>query len=82
MTKQPKEQKVNPFTDEFIDLQGKLDKAYKQLKKDVENKSDMKKIQKDYNEFVLLLGEINFVTKECWRIQNKVKGAESYILKK
>ena len=82
MAKESKPRKNNPFIENYVDLQNKMDKAYKQLKKDINSKEDFKKIQKDYNEFVLLLGEINFLTKEAWRVQNKVKGSETYTLKK
>ncbi len=64
---------AKPYVKMWQMLEKKLDNAFVQLKKDIYKNKGLKTIQKDKNEIVLLLGECNYLTREClhWSRQQK-----------
>ena len=55
----------------FKELQGRVDKAWTKLRSDVKKKASAQVILKDRNELLLLLGECNYMAKECMRVSRK-----------
>ncbi|OGN63504.1 MAG: hypothetical protein A3E80_01920 [Chlamydiae bacterium RIFCSPHIGHO2_12_FULL_49_9] len=55
----------------FRTLQKRVDKAWGKLRSDVKKKASAQVILKDRNELLLLLGECNYMAKECMRVSRK-----------
>jgi hypothetical protein len=52
----------------FRELKAKADKAYKRLQSSMKKKSDPATLLRHRNELLLLLGEANYMAKECARL--------------
>ena len=52
----------------YKDLQKRVDKAWLKLKSDVKKKAAPQVLIRDKNHLLLLLGECNYMTRECMRI--------------
>lgn len=57
----------------YKDLQKKVEKAWTKLKADVKKKAKPQILIKDKTELLLLLGECNYMARECMRIARKDK---------
>jgi hypothetical protein len=57
----------------YKELQKQVDKAWTQLKEDVKRKAKAQTIVRDKNELLLLLGECNYMARECMRLSAKKK---------
>lgn len=56
---------ARPYVKMWQKLEKELKHAMIQLKSDLHKNKSVKTIQKDKNELVLLLGECNYLTREC-----------------
>jgi len=54
-----------PYVKMWHKMEKRLDKAFKKLKNDVAKSKNIKVIQKDKNDLLLLLGECNYLSREC-----------------
>jgi len=63
--------KKNPYQKVLIDMEKKLSESFKSLSEDMQKSSDIKIIQKDVHELMMLLGEANYLAKECKRIKKE-----------
>jgi hypothetical protein len=61
------------YWDIYKDLQKRVDKAWLKLKSDVKKKAKPQVLLKDKTELLLLLGECNYMARECMRIARKGK---------
>ena len=57
----------------YRSLQSKVDKAYEKLKSDVKKKAAPKILIRDKNQLLLLLGECNYMARECVRMSSSGK---------
>ncbi|MDE3045438.1 MAG: hypothetical protein KGJ02_02180 [Verrucomicrobiota bacterium] len=55
----------------FKNLRQRVDKAWTKLKTDVKRKANPQTILRDRNELLLLLGECNYMSRECARLATK-----------
>src|SRR5437868_5994983 len=55
----------------YKELQKQVDKAWTQLKEDVKKKAKPQVLVRDKNELLLLLGECNYMARECMRLSAK-----------
>ncbi|KPK33559.1 MAG: hypothetical protein AMS24_00775 [Chlamydiae bacterium SM23_39] len=67
-----KEIKTIPYQKALINMEKKLSKSFKNLSRDMLKSSEIKIIQKDVHELMILLGEANYLAKECKKIK-KIK---------
>ena len=66
----------NPYWKTFESMQNELKKANDVLKKDLKRKNiNWKKVQKDSNKLMLLLGECNYIAQECKHCKKKGRWA-------
>ena len=54
-------------------LQKKIDVAWAKMKKDVKNKASVSVLTRDKNQLLLLLGECNYMARECKKCAKKTK---------
>jgi len=54
----------------YFEIERKIDKTWKKLRNDVKNRS-LKAIKKGRRDLLLLLGECNYMAKECTRCLTK-----------
>ena len=54
----------------YVNIERKIDKTWKKLRTDVKNRS-LKAIKKGRRDLLLLLGECNYMAKECARCLTK-----------
>lgn len=57
----------------YRNLQKRVDAAWAKLKRDINKKASPKVLIKGKNELLLLLGECNYMARECTRIMSKSK---------
>lgn len=57
----------------FKTLQRRVDQAWSKLKSDVKRKAAPKVILRDRNQLLLLLGECNYMSRECKRLSTRNK---------
>jgi len=57
----------------FRELQSKADKAWKRFHSSVKKKAGFATISRDRNQLLLLLGECNYMAKECARLAKMKK---------
>lgn len=55
----------------YKELQAQVDKAWARLQADVKKKAKPQVLVKDKNELLLLLGECNYMARECMRLAGK-----------
>ncbi len=55
----------------YKELQAKVDRAWDRLQSDVKRKANPHALQQDKNELLLLLGECNYMARECMRMSKK-----------
>jgi hypothetical protein len=53
-------------------MQKKLDQSYNRLKKDFARKANLNTLRKDSHELMMLLGEANFLEKECKKLRKAI----------
>jgi len=63
--------KINPYQKVLNDMEKKISISYKKLSKNMFKNAPLKTLQKDINELMLLLGEANYLAKECKQIKRK-----------
>lgn len=73
MQKSMKTNPLNPYAREFLHLQNEIKKAYKQLEKGFSKHESLAKLQKANNQLLLLLGECNYIARECYRFTTQEK---------
>lgn len=61
----------------FKALQRKVDQAWNKLRLNVKKKAPASAIAKDRNRLLLLLGECNYMARECARAANRAKRKSS-----
>ena len=79
-----------PYVKMWNKMEKRLDKAFRKLKSDVSKSKNIKIIQKDKNELLLLLGECNYLSRECAQLgklerktlKMKKKGAKKAKIKR
>ena len=57
----------------YRELQKRVDKAWTKLKADVKKKARPQILIRDKNHLLLLLGECNYMARECMRMASKAK---------
>lgn len=57
----------------YQDLQMQIERAWDQLRMDVERNANPHDLIRDKNELLLLLGECNYMASECMKVSNKKK---------
>ena len=57
----------------YRDLQKKVDHAWTKLRSDVARKAKPQILIKDKNHLLLLLGECNYMARECMRLSKKTR---------
>lgn len=57
----------------YKDLQKRVDQAWAQLKNNVKKKASPQVLLRDRNHLLLLLGECNYMARECMRLAAKKK---------
>jgi hypothetical protein len=57
----------------YKELQAKADKAWEKFRTDVRKKAKDDVLVKDRNELLLLLGECDYMVRECMRCSNQAK---------
>ncbi len=57
----------------YEDLQKRADRAWEKLQNDVHQSANSDVIVRDNNELLLLLGECNYMARECMRLASKQK---------
>jgi hypothetical protein len=57
----------------YRELQQQVDKAWNRLKADVKKKASPQILVRDKNALLLLLGECNYMARECMRLSDKKK---------
>ena len=57
----------------YRELQARVDKAWKKLRSDVHKKAGPQILIRDKNHLLLLLGECNYMARECMRFASKGK---------
>ena len=62
-----------PYVKMWMNMEKRLDKAFKKLKSDVSKSKNIKIIQKDKNDLLLLLGECNYLSRECAQLSGLEK---------
>ena len=60
-----KRRKRSPYQNPLEDVAYRIKNSYKKLEKNVYKKVPLKIIKKDSDDLMLLLGELNFLAKEC-----------------
>jgi hypothetical protein len=55
----------------YRELQKKVDKAWSKLKSNVNRKAKPQVLIRDKNQLLLLLGECNYMARECTRLESK-----------
>jgi len=55
----------------FRDLQNKADQAWEKLRANVQRRAPPEILTRDRNHLLLLLGECNYMAKECMRMTNR-----------
>lgn len=61
----------NPYKRQLGLMEKKLDKTYTKLNKHLQQNARFEIIEKDNKDLLLLLGECNFIARECQRINNE-----------
>ena len=63
---------ATPYAKELFAMEKKLAKSFQKLKTDMKSKNpNLKKIIGDYNELMLLMGEANYIARECYRFRKQ-----------
>lgn len=57
--------KVNPYTKVFAQMERKLAKCYNKMREHMIKHASLETLKKDTHELMLLLGETNYLAKEC-----------------
>lgn len=57
----------------YRELQGRAEKAWKKFRTDVQRNASKKILLQDHNHLLLLLGECNYMARECTRLAEKNK---------
>lgn len=57
----------------FRDLQARAEKAWEKFHDDVKRNAPSEVLIKDRNQLLLMLGECNYMARECMRISNQAK---------
>ena len=68
-----KKSKLDPYQKMLKDMEKKLSSSYKKLSSNMLKNAPLKTLQKDAHELMLLLGETNYLAKECKRMKKKKK---------
>jgi len=68
-----RKQSINPYQKVLGEMEKKLNKSFQKMSKNMLKKTPLKTMQKDMHELMLLLGETNYLAKECTRIKKKTK---------
>jgi hypothetical protein len=63
----------NPYVPLLHKMEHKLSKYIQALSKDLCKSKNYKVIEKDNNQILLLLGECNYIAKECERFEKQTK---------
>jgi hypothetical protein len=67
-----KEQKrAFPYQKALFNMEKKLSKSFSKLSKDMRKNANLKILNNDTNELMMLLGETQYLTKECKRMRKK-----------
>ena len=61
----------NPYRRQLEAMEKKLDKTYNKLNKHLKKNASFEIIEKDNRELLLLLGECNFIARECQRFKTE-----------
>lgn len=64
--------KINPYLKVFAQMERKLEKAYKKMREHMLKNASLEILQKDTHELMLLLGETNYLAKECKKFESKI----------
>ena len=65
--------KKNPFQKKLFDIEKRITKSYKNLSSHILKNSPYKTLKKESQELMMMLGEANYLAKECKRIKSKKK---------
>ncbi|MBN1914705.1 MAG: hypothetical protein JW769_02315, partial [Parachlamydiales bacterium] len=65
---------INPYHKKYQEMNDKLHQMYQKLDKDFQKKAPIATLTKDTQELMLLLGECNYIARECFLFEKKIKG--------
>jgi hypothetical protein len=63
--------KTNPYAKMYSQMEKKLAKCYENLRQDMLKHASLETLKNDTHELMLLLGETNYLAKECRKLQNR-----------
>lgn len=69
----PLKKQHNPYLKTLKTMEKKLNHSFKKLNSDIKKGANYKTIQKDNTELLLLLGECNYIARECHFFDKKIK---------
>lgn len=61
----------NPYDKVIKEMKKKISASYKKFTQNISKKAPLKTLQKDSAELMMLLGEVNYLVKECERMHKK-----------
>lgn len=65
---------INPYTKKYHEMEKKLQQTYQKLDKDFQKNAPISILTKDTQELMMLLGECNYIARECHLFEKKIKG--------